>query len=138
MKNIKTNAYISAIYKEDPQAPYVRLDVYIGDNKVTEHSLKRLTELRDFLDRVISENSSIGVRKCEMTEIKLTDDVVDVIHELQYSWYAGFFAEVLGGILHGIIRNNMGDEKERLWYAEQILSLQEILNTFEIREGGEQ
>ena len=71
-----------------------------------------------------------------MTKIQLTDDVVDVIHELQYRWYAGFFVEVLDGILHGIIRNDMGNEKERIWYLQQILSLQEILNTFEIREGG--
>lgn len=73
------------------------------------------------------------------TDVKMTPDVVDAIYDLQQQEYAALYVDTLQRLLTGIIRNDMGDEENRLNLASEVLGLQDILRIFFLEEkGGEQ
>lgn len=73
------------------------------------------------------------------TDVNMTPDVVDAIYNLQQQEYAVMYVDTLQRLLTGIIRNDMGDEENRLNLASEVLGLQDILRIFFLEEkGGEQ
>lgn len=69
----------------------------------------------------------------------MTPDVVNAIYNLQQQEYAAMYVDTLQRLLTGIIRNDMGDEENRLNLASEVLGLQDILRIFFLEEkGGEQ
>ncbi|WP_300814491.1 hypothetical protein [uncultured Bacteroides sp.] len=68
----------------------------------------------------------------------MTNDVVEVIYDLQQQDYATLYIDTLQRILAGIIRNDMGSEEDRLNLAGEVLGLQDILRRFiQEEKGGE-
>ena len=70
------------------------------------------------------------------TDIDLTPEVVETIYSFQKRGNAEGWVEVLQKVLEGIIRDDMGDDGERLQLAGEVLSLQDELRTFILPEGG--
>ena len=73
------------------------------------------------------------------TNINLTPEVVNTIYDLQQREYASMHVDTLQKVLNGIIRDEMGDEAERLKLAGAVLFLQDTLRCFvlpENKEGG--
>lgn len=70
------------------------------------------------------------------TDVNMTPDVVDAIYNLQQQEYAALYVDTLQRLLEGIIRNDMGDEENRLNLAGEVLSLQDILRCFILEEEG--
>lgn len=64
------------------------------------------------------------------TDVNLTPDVVDAIYDLQQQEYAAMYVDTLQRLLEGIIRNDMGNDENRLTLASEVLSLQDILRCF--------
>jgi hypothetical protein len=60
----------------------------------------------------------------------MTPDVVDAIYNLQQQEYAALYVDTLQRLLEGIIRNDMGNDENRLTLASEVLSLQDILRCF--------
>lgn len=76
----------------------------------------------------------------ETTNVSLTPEVVEAIYDLQQRDYASMHVDTLRKVLNGIIRDNMGNEAERLKLAGAVLFLQDTLRCFilpENKEGGE-
>lgn len=71
------------------------------------------------------------------TDINLTPEVVETIYSFQKQGNAEGWVEVLQKVLEGIIRDDMGDDGERLRLAGEVLSLQDELRTFILPEGGD-
>ena len=72
------------------------------------------------------------------TDVNMTPDVVDAIYNLQQQEYAALYVDTLQRLLEGIIRNDMGDEENRLNLAGEVLGLQDILRRFiQEEKGGE-
>ena len=71
------------------------------------------------------------------TDIRLTPEVVETIYSFQKRGYAEGCVEVLQKVLEGIIRDDMGDDGQRLRLAGEVLSLQDELRTFILPEGGD-
>lgn len=72
------------------------------------------------------------------TDVNMTPDVVDAIYNLQQQEYAALYVDTLQRLLEGIIRNDMGDEEDRLNLAGEVLGLQDILRRFiQEEKGGE-
>ena len=72
------------------------------------------------------------------TGVNMTNDVVEVIYDLQQHDYATLYIDTLQRILAGIIRNDMGSEEDRLNLAGEVLGLQDILRRFiQEEKGGE-
>lgn len=72
------------------------------------------------------------------TGVNMTNDVVEVIYDLQQQDYATLYIDTLQRILAGIIRNDMGSEEDRLNLAGEVLGLQDILRRFiQEEKGGE-
>lgn len=71
------------------------------------------------------------------TDINLTPEVVETIYSFQKGGNAEGWVEVLQKVLEGIIRDDMGDDGERLQLAGEVLSLQDELRTFILPEGGD-
>ena len=71
------------------------------------------------------------------TDIRLTPEVVETIYSFQKRGYAEGWVEVLQKVLEGIIRDDMGDDSQRLQLAGEVLSLQDELRTFILPEGGD-
>lgn len=72
------------------------------------------------------------------TGVNMTNDVVEVIYDLQQQDYATLYIDTLQRILAGIIRNDMGSEEDRLNLAGEVLGLQDILRRFiQEKKGGE-
>lgn len=72
------------------------------------------------------------------TDINLTPEVVETIYSFQKRGYAEIWVDVLQKVLEGIIRDEMGDDAQRLQLAGEVLSIQDELRTFIIPEGGAQ
>lgn len=75
------------------------------------------------------------------TNVNLTPEVVETIYDLQQRDQASMHVDTLQKILTGIIRDDMGDEKERLELAEAVLYLQDTMRCFvlpEEKKGGTQ
>lgn len=70
------------------------------------------------------------------TDVNMTPDVVDAIYNLQQQEYAALYVDTLQRLLEGVIRNDMGDEENRLNLAGEVLSLQDILRCFILEEEG--
>lgn len=70
------------------------------------------------------------------TDVKMTPDVVDAIYDLQQQEYAALYVDTLQRLLEGIIRNDMGNDENRLNLAGEVLSLQDILRCFILEEEG--
>ncbi len=70
------------------------------------------------------------------TDVNMTPDVVDAIYNLQQQEYAALYVDTLQRLLTGVIRNDMGDEENRLNLAGEVLSLQDILRCFILEEEG--
>ncbi|WP_298114392.1 hypothetical protein [uncultured Bacteroides sp.] len=64
------------------------------------------------------------------TDVNMTPDVVDAIYNLQQQEYAALYVDTLQRLLEGIIRNDMGNDENRLTLASEVLSLQDILRCF--------
>ena len=71
------------------------------------------------------------------TDINLTPEVVETIYSFQKQGNAEGWVYVLQKVLEGIIRDDMGDDGERLQLAGEVLSLQDELRTFILPEGGD-
>ena len=72
------------------------------------------------------------------TGVNMTNDVVEVIYDLQQQDYATLYIDTLQRILAGIIRNDMGSEEDRLNLAGEVLGLQDVLRRFiQEEKGGE-
>lgn len=71
------------------------------------------------------------------TDIDLTPEVVETIYSFQKRGNAEGWVEVLQKVLEGIIRDDMGDDGERLQLAGEVLSLRDELRTFILPEGGD-
>ena len=78
-------------------------------------------------------------RRCKMstTDINLTPEVVETIYSFQKQGNAEGWVSVLQKVLEGIIRDDMGDDGQRLQLAGEVLSLQDELRTFILPEGGD-
>ncbi len=75
------------------------------------------------------------------TNVNLTPEVVETIYDLQQRDQASMHVDTLQKILTGIIRDDMGDEKERLELLGAVLFLQDTMRCFilpEERKGGAQ
>ena len=70
------------------------------------------------------------------TDINLTPEVVETIYSFQKQGNAEGWVSVLQKVLEGIIRDDMGDDGQRLQLAGEVLSLQDELRTFILPEGG--
>lgn len=68
------------------------------------------------------------------TNVNLTPEVVETIYDLQQRDQASMHVDTLQKILTGIIRDDMGDEKERLELAEAVLYLQDTMRCFVLPE----
>ena len=66
----------------------------------------------------------------DTTQISLTPEVVETLYDLQQRDHASMHVDTLQKILAGIIRDDMGDEKERLELLEAVLFLQDTLRCF--------
>lgn len=76
----------------------------------------------------------------ETTNVSLTPEVVETIYDLQQRDYASMHVDTLQKVLNGIIRDDMGNEAERLKLDGAVLFLQDTLRYFilpENKEGGE-
>ena len=76
----------------------------------------------------------------DTTQISLTPEVVETLYDLQQRDHASMHVDTLQKILAGIIRDDMGDEKERLELLEAVLFLQDTMRCFilpEEKRGGE-
>ena len=71
------------------------------------------------------------------TDINLTPEVIETIYSFQKQGYAEGWVSVLQKVLEGIIRDDMGDDGQRLQLAGEVLSLQDELRTFILPEGGD-
>ena len=71
----------------------------------------------------------------DTTQISLTPEVVETIYDLQQRDHASMHVDTLQKILAGIIRDDMGDEKERLELLEAVLFLQDTLRCFILPDG---
>ena len=71
------------------------------------------------------------------TDINLTPEVVETIYSFQKQGNAEGWVYVLQKVLEGIIRDDMGDDGQRLQLAGEVLSLQDELRTFILPEGGD-
>ena len=71
------------------------------------------------------------------TDINLTPEVVETIYSFQKQGNAEGWVYVLQKVLEGIIRDDMGDDGQRLQLAGEVLSLQDELRTFILQEGGD-
>ena len=64
------------------------------------------------------------------TNINLTPEVVETIYDLQQRGNALLLVDTLQKLLNGIIRDDMGDDAERLRLAGDVLYLQDTLRCF--------
>ena len=64
------------------------------------------------------------------TNVSLTPEVVEALYDLQQRDYASMHVDTLQKVLTGIIRDDMGDEKERLELLGSVLFLQDTLRCF--------
>lgn len=77
----------------------------------------------------------------ENRNVNLTPEVVETLYDLQQRGHALMHVDMLQKVLEGIIRDDMGDEAERLELAGSVLFLQDTLRCFilqENKEGGAQ
>ena len=75
----------------------------------------------------------------DTTQISLTPEVVETLYDLQQRGHALMHVDTLQKVLEGIIRDDMGDEKERLELAGAVLFLQDTMRCFilpEEKKGG--
>ena len=80
----------------------------------------------------------------DTTQISLTPEVVETLYDLQQRGHASMHVDTLQKVLTGIIRDDMGDEKERLELLGSellgsVLFLQDTLRCFilpEEKKGG--
>lgn len=73
------------------------------------------------------------------TNVQLTPEVVDTIYDLQYQEYAELHVEVLQRVLEYVLRDDVGDDCDRLKLAREVLFLQDTMRVFILpKEGGEQ
>ena len=75
------------------------------------------------------------------TRIDLTPEVVETVYNLQRRGYAEGWIKSLQDILERVILGDLGDEKQRLLFAENLLGLQSELRNFILEpqeKGGEQ
>ena len=73
------------------------------------------------------------------TQVDLTPEVVETLYDLQQRGHALMHVDTLQKVLEGIIRDDMGDEKERLELAGAVLFLQDTMRCFilpEEKKGG--
>ena len=71
------------------------------------------------------------------TQVDLTPEVIETLYDLQRRGHALMHVDTLQKVLEGIIRNGMGDEKERLELLEAVLFLQDTLRCFILPDGKE-
>lgn len=64
------------------------------------------------------------------TNINLTPEVIGAIYDMQQRGDAELFVGILQRVLNGIIRYELGDEKERLNLAADVLCVQDTLRCF--------
>ena len=78
----------------------------------------------------------------ETTNVNLTPEVVETVYNLQQRGYAEGWIKDLQDILERVILGDLGDEAQRLRFAENLLGLQSELRNFipqpEEKEGGAQ
>ena len=76
----------------------------------------------------------------DATNVNLTPEVVEAIYDLQQRGHASMHADTLQRVLEGIIRDDMGNEAERLELAGSVLCLQDVMRCFILpdnKEGGQ-
>ena len=69
------------------------------------------------------------------TQVDLSPEVVETLYDLQQRGHASMHVDTLQKVLTGIIRDDMGDEKERLELLGSVLFLQDTLRCFILPDG---
>lgn len=71
------------------------------------------------------------------TQVDLSPEVVETLYDLQQRGHAAMHVDTLQRLMTGIIRDDMGDEKERMKLLDAVLFLQDTMRCFILPDGKE-